>query len=99
MIFRPNASGGIQGKYYFPKTLDDIIDTKEEGFGEAHIRWAAASMRLAAREGDRLLQLLQGLHVSEGFEPLSRLPSNMLFLFGNPKDHIEAETIRNVFWV
>ncbi|KIO22774.1 hypothetical protein M407DRAFT_216020 [Tulasnella calospora MUT 4182] len=60
MIPRPNAGGGVQGKHYFPKTLDDIIDAGEEGFGAAHIRWAAASMRLAVRDGDRLLQLQQG---------------------------------------
>ncbi|KAG8969215.1 hypothetical protein FRC05_001179 [Tulasnella sp. 425] len=40
-----------------------------------------------------------GLNVSEGFEPLSRLPPQMLFLFGKPKTAIEAETVRNVFWI
>ncbi|KAG8963641.1 hypothetical protein FRC05_004575 [Tulasnella sp. 425] len=131
IVFRPYAREGVQGKHYFPKSLKDIMDIGEEGFGAAHIRWAAASMRLALREGDRLLQLLQaaivctwytysmgmriavyswvgsvtkllvplGFYASEGFEPLSRLPSNMMFLYGNPKNHIEAETIRNAFWV
>lgn len=37
-----------------------------------------------------------GFHASEGFEPLSRMPSSMVFLFGNPLNHIEAETIRFV---
>lgn len=40
-----------------------------------------------------------GLNVSEGFEPLSRLPPQMLFLLGRPKSAIEAETVRNVFWI
>ncbi|KAG8939578.1 hypothetical protein FRC04_006223 [Tulasnella sp. 424] len=56
-------------------------------------------MRLAMRVGDRLLQLLQGLNVSEGFEPLSRLPPQMLFLLGKPRSATEAETVRNVFWI
>ncbi|KAG9047467.1 hypothetical protein FS837_002181 [Tulasnella sp. UAMH 9824] len=131
IIFRPNAEEGVQGKHYFPKSLQDIMDIGEEGFGAAHIRWAAASLRLSVREGDRLVQLLQaaivctwytysmgmtiavytwmgsvtrlvgplGVYSSEGFEPLSRLPSNMLFLSGNPRNPIEAETIRNAFWV
>ncbi|KAG9015672.1 hypothetical protein FRB90_004491 [Tulasnella sp. 427] len=131
IVFRPYADEGVQGKHYFPKSLDDIIDVGEEGFGAAHIRWAAASLRLSVREGDRLLQLLQaaiictwytysmgmtiavytwigsvtrlvgpiGVYASEGFEPLSRLPSNMLFLLGKPRNPIEAETIRNAFWV
>ncbi|KAG8941096.1 hypothetical protein FRC04_004716 [Tulasnella sp. 424] len=60
IIFRPNGGEGVQGKHYFPRTLRDVMDIGEEGFGAAHIRWAAASMRLAVREGDRLLQLLQG---------------------------------------
>lgn len=59
IIFRPNAGEGVQGKHYFPKSLQDIMDIGEEGFGAAHIRWAAASLRLSVREGDRLLQLLQ----------------------------------------
>lgn len=131
IIFRPNAGEGVQGKHYFPKSLQDIMDIGEEGFGAAHIRWAAASLRLSVREGDRLLQLLQtaiictwytysmgmtipvyswigsvtrlvgplGVYASEGFEPLSRLPFNMLFLSGNPRNPVEAETIRNAFWV
>ncbi|KAG8963640.1 hypothetical protein FRC05_004574 [Tulasnella sp. 425] len=126
IVIRPYAREGVQGKHYFPKSLKDIMDIGEEGFGAAHIRWAAASMRLAVREGDRLLQLLQaaivctwytysmgmritvyswigsvmkllvplGFYASEGFEPLSRLPSNMLFLSGNPRNHVEAETVR-----
>ncbi|KAG8941093.1 hypothetical protein FRC04_004713 [Tulasnella sp. 424] len=128
IVIRPYAREGVQGKHYFPKSLKDIMDIGEEGFGAAHIRWAAASMRLAVREGDRLLQLLQaaivctwytysmgmritvyswigsvmkllvplGFYASEGFEPLSRLPSNMLFLSGNPRNHVEAETVRQV---
>lgn len=35
-----------------------------------------------------------GIYVSEEFEPLSRLPSNMLFLVGKPATPVEAETIR-----
>ncbi|KAG8989191.1 hypothetical protein FRB90_002375 [Tulasnella sp. 427] len=40
-----------------------------------------------------------GLNVSNGFEPLSRLPSSGLFLLGKPKSTTEAETIRNIFWI
>ncbi|KAG9047470.1 hypothetical protein FS837_002184 [Tulasnella sp. UAMH 9824] len=40
-----------------------------------------------------------GIYASEGFEPLSHLPSNMAFLFGKPKTPVEAETIRNIFWI
>ncbi|KAG8969216.1 hypothetical protein FRC05_001180 [Tulasnella sp. 425] len=40
-----------------------------------------------------------GLNVSEGFEPLSRLPPQMLFLLGKPRSATEAETVRNVFWI
>ncbi|KAG9015673.1 hypothetical protein FRB90_004492 [Tulasnella sp. 427] len=59
IVFRPYAEEGVQGEYYFPKRLEDIMDVGEEGFGAAHIRWAAASLRLSVRDGDRLLQLLQ----------------------------------------
>ncbi|KAG9047466.1 hypothetical protein FS837_002180 [Tulasnella sp. UAMH 9824] len=122
LVLRPNAKEGIQRKHYFPKSLEDIIDLGEEGFGAAHIRWAAASLRLAVLQGDRLLQLVQaaiwsivkaytwigsvtrlvgplGFHASEGFEPLSRMPSTVLFLCGTPRNHVEAETIRNAFWI
>lgn len=40
-----------------------------------------------------------GLNVFEGFEPLSLLPYHMLYLLGKPKSPIEAETVRNVFWI
>ncbi|KAG8912772.1 hypothetical protein FRC00_003799, partial [Tulasnella sp. 408] len=59
IVLRPNARKGVQGKHYFPKSLEDIIDPGEEGFGAAHIRWAAASLRHAVLQGDRLLQLVQ----------------------------------------
>lgn len=50
----------MQGERYFPRNVEDIIDVGEESFGAAHIRWAAASVRMAIGHGDRLFQLLQG---------------------------------------
>ncbi|KAG9042988.1 hypothetical protein FS837_010152 [Tulasnella sp. UAMH 9824] len=40
-----------------------------------------------------------GMNVAEGFEPLSRLPPEMLYVSKMPKTPIEAETWRNIFWV
>lgn len=45
------------------------------------------------------LMLFLGLNVAEGFEPLSRLSSHMLFLLGKTKSVIEAETVRYVQFV
>ncbi|KIO22768.1 hypothetical protein M407DRAFT_27721 [Tulasnella calospora MUT 4182] len=136
-LFSPSISGpldptnGEQDTRRFPKSLYDLRNIWDEGFGVSHIRLASMSLRLSVREGDRLLQMLQaaiictwymysmgftigvyvwvsnvtklagplGIYASEGFEPLSRLPSNMLFLFGKPKTPSEAETIRNIFWI
>ncbi|KAG9015675.1 hypothetical protein FRB90_004494 [Tulasnella sp. 427] len=94
-----DVEDGEHGRKQFPKTLFDLHGAWDEGFGASHIRLASMTLRLSVREGDRLLQMLQGVYCSEGFEPLSRLPPGMLFLFGRPKTPIEAETIRNVFWI
>ncbi|KIO22764.1 hypothetical protein M407DRAFT_27718 [Tulasnella calospora MUT 4182] len=131
IISRPKGADGVQGKPYYPRRTEDILGPTPQSFGATHIQWAAETLKVASRVGDRLLQQVQasiiitwyyystgviircyawigtvtnfvallGLHVSEGFEPLSRFPAKMLFLLGSPKSHIEAETVRNVFWI
>lgn len=41
----------------------------------------------------------RGLNVAEGFEPLSLLPREMLYVPGVSKTPVEAETRRNTFWI
>ncbi|KAG9043659.1 hypothetical protein FS837_009294 [Tulasnella sp. UAMH 9824] len=59
IIYRSYAAEGVKGERYFPKTVEDVIDMGEDGFGASHIRWAAASVRVSIGRGDRLFQLLQ----------------------------------------
>ncbi|KAG9043658.1 hypothetical protein FS837_009293 [Tulasnella sp. UAMH 9824] len=40
-----------------------------------------------------------GLTASPGYEPLSRLPPNMLSLLQEPRSLVEAELPRNLFWL
>lgn len=64
IVYRPYATEGVKGERYFPKTVEDVIDVGEDGFGASHIRWAAASVRVSIGRGDRLFQLLQGIETS-----------------------------------
>lgn len=65
-LFGPSINGPLEpakdeGKNFFPKTLFDVKGAWDEGFGIAQIRLASATLRLSVREGDRLLQILQGI--------------------------------------
>ncbi|KAG8987872.1 hypothetical protein FRB90_003091, partial [Tulasnella sp. 427] len=99
VISRPQGDDGVQREPVYPRKMEDILGPMPSGFGATHIHWAGDLLKVASRVGDRLIQQVQGLHVSEGFEPLSRFPAKMIFLIGSPKDHIQAETARNVFWI
>ncbi|KAG8911180.1 hypothetical protein FRC00_006944, partial [Tulasnella sp. 408] len=57
---RPEVTLGPQGRHYFPRRVEDILDPIPEGFGAMHERWAAESMKPSLRINDRGLQLLQG---------------------------------------
>ncbi|KAG8923520.1 hypothetical protein FRC00_006151, partial [Tulasnella sp. 408] len=56
---RPEVTLGPQGRHYFPRRVEDILDPIPEGFGAMHERWAAESMKPSLRINDRGLQLLQ----------------------------------------
>jgi len=45
---------------YLPKTVEDILGDEDTGFGATQMRWCTMAVNAAARDGDRLLQLLQG---------------------------------------
>ncbi|KAG8939579.1 hypothetical protein FRC04_006224, partial [Tulasnella sp. 424] len=59
VMYRTMDGRETQGRYYFPRKLEDVLDPEPEGFGETHIRWAAESVKPSVRIGDRGLQLLQ----------------------------------------
>lgn len=45
---------------YQPRSLGDIAGAVSDAFAEDQIRWCSAAIEVAARQGDRPLQLFQG---------------------------------------
>lgn len=52
---------GEEEKHRFPKAFFDLKGAWGEGFGVAHILLATTGLRKSLRDGDRVLQLIQGM--------------------------------------
>ncbi|KIO22819.1 hypothetical protein M407DRAFT_27693 [Tulasnella calospora MUT 4182] len=115
--------GNTKRNQYFPRNLEDVMGDDDNSFGESHMKWCGATLRMAMQRGDRLIQLLQEddtkdkrglflalksdyeagiigwLSASPGYEPLSRLPPHMLSSLQEPKNSVETEVPRNLFWL
>lgn len=99
---RWNAAGGLFGpdiqgpldptdgeERRFPKTFYDLRGAWEEGFGVTHIRLASMCLRISLRDGDRVLQLVQGIYsrspdYNHSEMAFVRVPEDPLYVRGTP---------------
>ncbi|KAG8940390.1 hypothetical protein FRC04_005274 [Tulasnella sp. 424] len=49
----------VRMNQYFPRRLEDVMGEDDNSFGESHVKWCGATLRMATQRGDRLIQLLE----------------------------------------